>query len=861
MKREHRIAYKAGITRTPSDFLCEDGEQAECINLTTDHEELKVVVDPNQTNISDSGNKLLFVHKLDNGVHNYIFESSTGYYLRFNSSNITGSYHSAVLNVNQIRAIGKTIIAVLDNKLTYFLYKNGSYTCLGNDIPCPRMAFGMNGELGSTVSYLSYTSNFKWVRGDDYVIGIDAEYHITDQKTYDNSVKGLYASTKQKAYSQKAFVLPFFIRYALKLYDGSYTHISNPIPMFPSTGNSCMFTVNGFYVHAMYAVYKNLVTYNDWTDIVKSISIFVSAGIELYDLSLDSVTNSVGEHWEYAPTRFTIFGPYQEDVGRIDGHLPFQYKTDSELHDELVSESVFYHLCDLSATTLVNSWNDLRNHFSHITLENLVTQEQLPYDNFHSLAPLGAGVLYDYNGRLNLAHVSRGFFTGFTSFSGLYRSSQSYTYQVYVRIASESGVRVVYATIAATTEGIGEYIFYPDPRANHITVYQGSNCILDADLKEHPGLNGAYYSRGWPDPNSIGAVGGSAVATLSSYNLNDSPEELFGHIVTSEVNNPFVFPATGYNRVGSGMVIGMTSQTRALSQGQFGEYPLLVFTTEGIWAMSVDKQGLYGSISPMSREVALKTNPCLTQTDEAVFFLSRKGLMQIRGSEVVCVSDLINGKAFNTNDIPTLSTENNSDNAWADIIRECADGGSFFDYINSSSCFLAYDYVDSRVLIMKGGSLYSYVYNIKDQSMSKLAFTAVRAVNSYPDYLLQNSNGIVFSLYDKQREEAVSNRLKGFLCTRPMKLSGPVSVKSLRELVNVGCWSKKNGSQVKTQVYVSDNLEDWYKMESRFGAAAKYFRIALYIYMKPTERLSGTILFDQERRDGNVRVNPTPATP
>ena len=94
-----------------------------------------------------------------------------------------------------------------------------------------------------------------------------------------------------------------------------------------------------------------------------------------------------------------------------------------------------------------------------------------------------------------------------------------------------------------------------------------------------------------------------------------------------------------------------------------------------------------------------------------------------------------------------------------------------------------------------------------------------------------------------------------------MKLSGPVSVKSLRELVNVGFWSKKNGSQVKTQVYVSDNLEDWYKMGSRFGAAAKYFRIALYIEMKPTERLSGTILFDQERRDGNVRVNPTPATP
>ena len=41
--QEHRISYKAGITRTPSDFLCQDGELAECINLTTDNEELKTM--------------------------------------------------------------------------------------------------------------------------------------------------------------------------------------------------------------------------------------------------------------------------------------------------------------------------------------------------------------------------------------------------------------------------------------------------------------------------------------------------------------------------------------------------------------------------------------------------------------------------------------------------------------------------------------------------------------------------------------------------------------------------------------------------------------------------------------------------
>ena len=143
-----------------------------------------------------------------------------------------------------------------------------------------------------------------------------------------------------------------------------------------------------------------------------------------------------------------------------------------------------------------------------------------------------------------------------------------------------------------------------------------------------------------------------------------------------------------------------------------------------------------------------------------------------------------------------------------------------------------------------------------DGSVSKMVIPsgAVRAVRSYPDYLLQSSDGKVWSLYGKKDETELSERQQAFLLTRPMKMSGPVAVKSLRELVNVGYWDKKAGSSVKTLVFVSDNLVDWYDMESRFGAGAKYFRVALYIDMLPTERLSGTIYWDQERRDENARV-------
>ena len=76
---------------------------------------------------------------------------------------------------------------------------------------------------------------------------------------------------------------------------------------------------------------------------------------------------------------------------------------------------------------------------------------------------------------------------------------------------------------------------------------------------------------------------------------------------------------------------------------------------------------------------------------------------------------------------------------------------------------------------------------------------------------------------------------------------------SIRELVNVGFWDKLNGSIIQTAALVSDDLFTWHPVSSRFGAAAKYFRIALFVNLLPSERLSGTIVRYQDRRTNNLR--------
>ena len=54
------------------------------------------------------------------------------------------------------------------------------------------------------------------------------------QREADDYIVGLYAKNKVDIARDKGFVNPFMIRYAYELFDGTYTYISVPMPMFPS---------------------------------------------------------------------------------------------------------------------------------------------------------------------------------------------------------------------------------------------------------------------------------------------------------------------------------------------------------------------------------------------------------------------------------------------------------------------------------------------------------------------------------------------------------------------------------------------------------------------------------------------------
>ncbi len=55
----------------------------------------------------------------------------------------------------------------------------------------------------------------------------------------------------------------------------------------------------------------------------------------------------------------------------------------------------------------------------------------------------------------------------------------------------------------------------------------------------------------------------------------------------SALNSPMVFPVSQTYQPTNTEIVGLCSNTTALSQGQFGQPPLYVFATDGVYAMSV----------------------------------------------------------------------------------------------------------------------------------------------------------------------------------------------------------------------------------------------------------------------------------
>ena len=885
------------MTNIPSDLVCDDNTCESEVNMIYRDGEHRPIQDEQ---LMFEGNKLLpvvFVHKYNNYKH-YISLKPDNTITWYDEEGVLAPKDIENAPVNggdvQVEAIGNTLIVNSSNGLGYYLWKpvDGNYKYLGSKIPNLEMKFG-------------------FLRDKDYILRsdtidlsgiVDSESYKAyveegQQSRFNDAVVGVYSSNKNKIAEKGGFVNPFFVRYAVEMYDGEYTNMSVPILMFPSVRHSVWLgereNDKGHHIQKwiLATLYQKLIydaqyDYTDWSDLVKNISIIISAPIDIYDTEVDQRIGDIGGvYWKSSFSASTISREaYYTDVGLQDlgysGILKEAFKTDtttgtylfidalvlkseSTIINELKETSVFYKIAELPISSKVG-WSTVS--IQDKKLSNLATLIKVSDDYFSNVEKYGNGI-FAINNRLHLTNVRRTFWNGAEHFMPYDYQSFSGTYKVdvFVYISTPSGNRIVKRTIAGN-ESLGRtYFFYPDPRAKKVMFvmdksgYNSLSGIFDNqpsdtkymcliyELKEHPFLNGSFWMGKLPReelvdnvftyPDSIEDLPWKPLDEIPKE--NNTPEELTSSIWTSEVNNPWVFTAKGNNTIGSGEILGLASQTTALSQGQFGQYPLIAFCTDGIWALQTDNEGLYSAVHPMSREIC--NNPkSITETDGYVFFTTEKGLMVVDGGQVRCVSEQMSGKmADSSNAVVYNGALAESAPLWLK------------DYLKN--CYIAYDYRDSLLWIFIPNRTIAFVYSMKDGTFGmKIIPNIQRAINDYPDTLLQDKNGKVYSLLNRDDINTDSNGYDCELISRPMKLENSTALKTLSRVKLI--YELTHSTKAEVKVFASNDCKNWVRVLSLHGRGFKYWKFAIrFREMSAVDTFSGALINTQERYTYRMR--------
>lgn len=872
-EKQQQLTFDKGITNVPSDALCSDNALQESIGMIFDNGEHRVIQNPKLeiTFSSPSGatdRKVVYIHK-HNGIDRYIIiykiaQNQWHLYWSENGNTINPIQTASQQTVSfpdseaTVTSIGKTLIAYPDKEPHYFLWKENGYLALG-DLPAPEFKFWLI-EYGANLSAPMKITNSGKCNDMIYVDSSNMR-HLEDdkQEEWNDLIVGLYSKNKRSIAQKKCFCEPFFVRGAIELYDGTYTHITQPILMLPYFDRNTECTDYNWNLQMMtfYAklYFNQSQSYLDWADIVKDVVIFITDSVCPYDLSVDQgiingpwTVHGLSAQRNDTDKKMTINNTTIADTNSY--YLALKLKDYNDFVKDIKSASVFYKLCEIGISSV--SDKEISQYIEAHTLENLTTQEYLEYDDYFSRSKLFPGFVYAYNSRLNYANVSRSMFDGFGYFLPWDNNTPS-TYTFYVKIRTD--VNEIWVSHEEETRQIqGLYFFYPDSRAIHVTIYKdGVGCICDQELEEHPSLNGAYYLGGMPiDPTTRTAptqytessitVGSNGFHVGTDHTSNNYKELLPNYIITSEVNNPWTFKAEGYNKVGTGEIIGMSTTTMALSQDQFGRTDLIVFSKLGVWGMQVDGTGLYQSIHPFTRDVC-NNKKSITQVDGAVFFSADKGLMMVSDKGVVCVSEQLSGRETTFDGV--------------------IDMGNFKNYL--ADCFMAYDYRDSLLWIFNNNRThvvenqtvpyntdYCYVYSIKSGTIGKYRFANAieNIVNNYPDTLLQ-TGATLYSLLNRQNINLDSaTNYAGLMITRPIKLENSLALKSLMQIRHI---YQMNGT-FTLRIFASNNLNNWTELHSLRGTPWKYYRFRFdFANMKATDRFAGTMLITQERRTNKLR--------
>lgn len=913
------VKYK-GYTAQPSDYESTDGELSLSLGLIQEDGALKPIMPPSVEMMPTE--KIIYIHEVQ-GEKNYITSGADLGWIKGIDESVHDFTHSfSGVEVYQVTSIGNTLIVLTSEGSHYILWKkeNSNYTYLGTKIPECTLSFGLKGDrVKSEETYYGEVENYATSKINiastlNYQSNGIIKLNTDDYKPVSDFAFGLINNfIDSESLKKGKFMFPFLVRYAYRMYDGTLLMHSAPILMIPATrqnpwlsskysftDNSKTYlkaiysTVYGYAYDLNYQLMKDIKSeLSQWSDIVKSVDIFISNSIYQYfpDKNIEYLSAYPSDNFLVADAlpKNTATG---ERLGYVkcglsgytgnSAQLIPVLKTVEEIFDEIKNCSNFYFLTSISIDNLSTTRKkiDLPREY----LYSIVSRERMT-DDYNSHNTTIAQYGFVYNSRLNLCNLEYRLFDGYNPAAMLAYTegrvtdviegtvelyNPQYKAYAYVYIDSNNGEQIVSSEefmYHAYDNGMWYYLYYPDVNAKKIVLHIEEKLSdhltfrteLTFSLTPHPFLNGAVCITNNP------AMSYPGERPVTSYNN----VKISNKIYSSEVNNPFLFPATGINTIGLGKVNAICASAKALSEGQFGQFPLYAFTSDGVWALEVSDTGTYSAKQPITREVCTNVDS-ITQIDTAVLFATNRGIMLLSGSTCVCISDSIKDlKPFTLSRLPSstaiIDTFNSKVNRMDELRDTDVEMLPFLDFIKDD-CRMVYDYTNQHIVVYKPDYYYAYVYSMKSKQWGMMRCDFESNVNSYPESLVMGyvkrlrqvrpgvshiirirallNLSIADSVYIPDEDGYIMFPFGALLVTRPFDFEQPDVFKTIDTIIQRGNFPRDKVQQV---LYGSNDLQHWFPIWSSVdkymrgfrGTPYKAFRLAVIAQLEQHEDIDG----------------------
>lgn len=929
------ISYN-GLSNAASDYDAPDGELDIAINTVNDHGDFKALHSPSQICQLDNGCTGVFLHNVKH--HKNVItitavdsaSDSLGYFPYDTPTQPITIEAKLPGKFKSITAVGNTLILACEDALFYVLWKDGAYHPLGNKPPFLSLVFGLEqvGTLSDETNvtmdnrYCPWNYQEAYGHGNDIpwlMSAIDKDQDETQLKNITQQVMAqLNKAVADNVTSKGYFYQPFFVRYAYRLFDGSYSWHSAPVLMLPSA-NVPIIKLEKVDVHITKSIldipYCELActsagadNLSQWSDIIAAIDIFVSPPLYTYmqdrdmkwpefikcsDLAKQNAFNTnVGPGGQFFIGNYKATDssdgyidqhrtvePYESREPSPDGRIYYWAIPKNDNLEEQIVNCAEFRLYGTLELDQAKSKGRKSIDLHEKDLTNIYARPSLP-DEFRSHSTIAAQFVNSYNSRLNATGVSIKPAAPFPLVSLM--SAVSDNQQLAFAnaetsvIASIDGQKVIsllsgnpdnrfpYLRYNDQTKSnrCPRFIYHPEPAATDfcLKIYRSfenkpsQQLSLRFNLSKHSKLNGTYHFAGLGVYDATKTPSPITDDELKDRYSLDSSVSFPSKIYTSEVNNPFVFPATGINTVGSGIITGLASATQALSQGQFGQFPLYAFSSDGVWALEVGADGAFTSAHPICRDVC--TSPdSIVQLDSSVAFVTAKGLMLINGANASLISPQLDPEKpfFVPNKLSTFSRLLSLVNL---------DGENFYTYtwrqfLQMNDIVAAFDYPNNQILLCSscicrdGLDSFAFVYSLSSKTWSVAKFGFISKLNSYPDCLV-NSTGALLDISNR------TDPLPGIILTRPLKLDAPDTLKTIDTIIQRGNFKK---GHIQSVLYASRDLINWspvwsskdHFMRGFSGTPYKYFRIALLSRLSDNESVSGATIQFSLRKTNQPR--------